>query len=185
MKDLSVKPYKKCKGFKWRRPKYWKNKYKPFVVKYSRKICNICFTEKNKIRFIQQFFRWFIKGPEGFKIMSCLKEPYTYKNSIYKINECDFIKISCRTYKAAWKKLLSRLNYEMIDYEKIRRRKLFGLYFTFFFSNLNQSNKEIMLDIICNKYNSYKIFIVLDAYYISHFKDIMENIKLWEIDIIK
>ena len=180
MKNLTVIPYKNCKGLKWRRPKYWKKKYKPFVIKYSNKICNMCILEKNKIRFIQQFFRWFIKGPEGFKINAYLKEPYIYKDSIYKINECDFINMSCRTYKAAWKKLLSRLNYEMIDYQKIRRRNKYCLYFTFFFSNLNINSKEIMLDIISNKYNCYKIFIVLNSYYINHFKEIMENVKLWE-----
>ena len=68
----------------------------------------------------------------------------------------------------------------MIDYYKMRGRGLYGLYFTFFFSDLNKANKEIKLDLICKKYNCYKIFIVLDGYYINHFKEIMENIKFNE-----
>jgi len=101
------------------------------------------FTDKNKIRFIQQFFRWFTKNPEGFKIESNLKEIYSYKDSTYTINECDFIRISCRTYKAAWKKLLSKLNYEIIDYDILRRHK-YGLYFTFFFSDLKKKKKKTL-----------------------------------------
>jgi len=181
MKDHTVKPYPFCKGLKWRRRRYWRKHRRPLVIKYVNKICNMHFTEKNKIRFVQQFFRWFIKAPEGFKIAAYLKEPYTFKDLIYKLNECDIINISCRTYKAAWKNLLIKLNYKMIDYKPLRQRRKYCLYFTFFFSNVTLKNKQIMLDIICTQHNCYRIFIILDGTFFDSFKHIFENIRIWKI----
>lgn len=180
MSNNIIKPYKRYKGFRWRRPKYWRKHKRPWAIKLENRICNLYFTQKDKIRFLQQILSWFKKAPEGFKISSYLKEPYTYKNNIYKLNECDILHLSCRTYKAAWKKLLSKLNYELIDYEPLRRKHKYCLYFTFFFSNLHEKEKELSLDIICTKHNCYKILIILNGHFIPSFALIMENLRIWK-----
>jgi len=59
--------------------------------------------KKNKIRFLKQFFRWFIKDPVGYKIKLHLKERYTSRAPL-KISDGDIIHLTCRTNKAAWKK---------------------------------------------------------------------------------
>jgi len=178
-KDYSVKPYPPCKGLKWRRPRYWKKHKRPFAILYMNKICNCYFSQKNKIRFIQQFFRWFIKAPEGFKIQSFLKNPYTYKDLICTLHDGDIIRLGCKSFKAGWKKLLSKLNYEIIDYEPLRQRRKYSLDFIFFFSNVHLKKNDIMIDITCTKYNYYQIFIVIDGSFFNSFQLIFENIKIW------
>lgn len=178
-KDYTVKLNPPCKGLKWRRPRYWRKHKRPFAILYKNKICNCYFSQKNKIRFIQQFFRWFLKAPEGFKIAAYLKRTYTFKDKLCQLHDGDIIQIGCKTYKAAWKKLLAKLNYEIIDYEILRQRRKYSLDFIFFFSNVHLKKNEIMIDISCTKYNYYKIFMVIDGSFFSSFQLIFENIKIW------
>lgn len=178
-KDYSVKPNPLCKGFRWRRPKYWKKHKKPYAIIYKNRICNCFFSQKNKIRFIQQFFRWFAKAPDGFKIKAHLKTPYTSKDLFCKLHDGDTIQIGCKTYKAGWKKLLSKLNYEFTDYEVLRQRRKYSLDFVFFFSNVHLKKNDIMIDISCKQYNYYKIFLVVDGSFNTSFQLIFENIRLW------
>jgi hypothetical protein len=56
--------------------------------------------KKNKIRFLKQFFRWFIKDPTGYLIRLQFKQRYTSKYPL-KITDGDTIYVACRTYKAA------------------------------------------------------------------------------------
>ncbi len=174
MKDYTFKPNKVCIGRKYR---YLPQLYRPISITLYSKICNFYFSEKNKIRFIKQFFRWYVKDPTGFKIKGSFTYPSINDNFTYKLSNCDIINVSCRAKKAAWKKLLSRLNFELIDYKKLKRRK-YCLYFTFFFLNLDKKNKEITLDLKCNKHDVYYIFITLNSYYMNDFKLILENLKM-------
>ena len=65
------------------------------------------------------------KGNEGFKISLKLKNESVLSSG-------DFIFLSCRTQKAALKKLLSRLGFRLIDYRRLKR-KSHGLFITFFY----------------------------------------------------
>ena len=177
MKDHTFKPYEVCRG---RRYRYLPKLYRPVSITLYSKVCNINFIEKNKIRFINQYIRLFIKEPNRFKNSGFLKVPYTFKDKTYIISNGDIIYVSCWTLKAAWKKLLSRLNYELIDYKILKRRK-YSLNFIFFFIELDKYNKEITLDIICTQNDSYEIFITLNSYYIKDFSFILEYLKIWKI----
>jgi len=125
MKDYYFKPYEVCIGRKYR---YLPQLYRPVSITLYARLCNQYDTEKNKIWFLKQFFRWFIKDPTGYKIKLNFKERYTSRHPL-KITDGDIIYLTCRTFKAAWKKWLSRLNYELIDYYVLKRRK-YCLFFT-------------------------------------------------------
>jgi len=176
MKDYTFKPLKLCKGRKYRfSPKL----IRPICTKYKSNLCNNFFDEinnnkihNNKVRFIGQLFRWLIKDPAGFKIKSYLN--LISKKKINKINEGDIIEISCRTFKAAWKKLLSRLNIELIDYKILKRRK-YNLLFSFLFLDLKENNKNITLDILTSKNENFHIFITLNSYFLKEFDIILDN----------
>jgi len=180
MKDYSLKPYKVCKGRRFygrpfgirvrrlptKQRKYLVRIYKPLCIRSKANMCNDIFTEKNKIRFISQLLRWFSKDPTGYRIKAYDKD---------KLREGSIINVGCRTYKAAWKKLLSRLDYTLKDYKRIRQRKKFYLYFTFFFTNLNLNEKSITVDINTKKNGIFNIFITLNSYFIKDFEVIREN----------
>jgi len=63
--NMKFKPYQPCGGRKYR---ILKKLYKPLVILFPSSICNQYFSDKNKIRFIKQVFRWFYKGTSGFKV---------------------------------------------------------------------------------------------------------------------
>lgn len=176
MKDYTFKPYEVCRGRKYR---YLPKLYRPASIRLHSNLCNKYFSEKNKIRFINQFFRWFMKEQKGFRLNAFLKIPYTYKDKTYIISNGDIIYVSCWTLKAAWKKLLSRLNFELIDYKVLKRRK-YNLYFIFLFIELDKVNKEITLDVNCTQNDSYEIFITLNSYYKKDFALILEHLKIWK-----
>jgi len=175
MKDYSFKPYEVCIGRKYR---YLPQLYRPVSITLYARLCNQYYTEKNKIRFLKQFFRWFIKDPVGYKIKLHFKERYTSRAPL-KISDGDIINLTCRTNKAAWKKWLSRLNYELIDYKVLKRRK-YCLFFRFIFCELHKSSKEITLDIKCTRYDGYHILITLNSFYLSSFLTIIENGRIWK-----
>ena len=59
IRRYSYSPYKPCIGRKYRLlPKL----YRPFVVLINSNLCSNYLLEKNKIRFINQLFRWFYKS---------------------------------------------------------------------------------------------------------------------------
>jgi len=182
IKDYSFKPMKVCKGRKYRIvPKLFRHKC--FQNKSS--LCNELFTEKNKIRFMTQIFRWFLKDPSGFKVNFFLKL-YNYKSTEWidqllyiLLCEGDIIYLSCRTYKAAFKNLLLKLDYKLIDYKKIKRRR-YNLFFTFQFFNLNESTKNITLDIVSLKNENFNILITLNSFYFNDFEDILDNAFIHE-----
>jgi len=176
-KDYTVKPYEVCEGRKYR---YMPQLRRPWSALLDAKLCNEHFSEKNKIRFIKQIFRWYDKDPTGFKLKCFLKIPYTYKDTKFKLSEGDIIYIVCRSYKAAWKKLLSKLNFKLIDYKILKRRK-YCLNLKFHFIDLDKNSKEITLDIESKRCDKYNIHITLNSYYIKDFEIIMENFKIWKI----
>ena len=127
-KKMILKPYPICGGRKYR---IVRKLYKPLVILFPSSICNKYFAEKNKIRFIKQVFRWFYKGTKGFKVEPFLK----YGMFKCQIVEGDIINVTCQSQKAGLKKLLSRLNYQIVDYKILRRRK-YCLTFTFYFTDM-------------------------------------------------
>jgi|GraSoiStandDraft_5_1057265.scaffolds.fasta_scaffold343105_2 hypothetical protein len=175
-KDYTFQPYEVCTGRKYR---FSKKLIRPLSIFYFAKICNENFSDKNKIRFIQQFFRWFIKDPTGFKLKGHFQLENISNNNNFKISEGDTIYVCCRSYKAAWKKLLSKLNFMLIDYKSLKRRK-YCLNFCFNFIDLNKSCKEITLDIKSTRNDIYNIYITLNAFYIKSFEIFIENLKIWK-----
>jgi len=160
-----LKPYPLCGGRKYR---IVRKLYRPFVILFPSSICNQYFSEKNKIRFIKQVFRWFYKGTKGFKV-----EPHL-KHGMFKcqIVDGDIIHVTCQSQKAGWKKLLSRLNFQIADYKILKRRK-YSLAFTFLFSEMKSIDKQIYLDINCTEFDCYNIFIITNSCYLNDFMQML------------
>jgi len=154
-KKMKLNPYPFCKGRKFKKKKL--RKLIKNISCYKKSIINnYDLTEKNKIRFIQQFFRWFKKDSQYYKISFFLKKKYIISN-------LDIIDITVKIQKAGWKKLLLKLNYCMKDYKKLKRRS-YSLNFKFFFINVNDSiNKEITLDIRGLGFDVFDIFIITNS----------------------
>lgn len=156
MNEYLYQPYKPCIGRKYRKlPKM----YRPLANRKNSSICNSMITDKNKVRFVTQIFRWFKKDHSNYKMDYFFREKYG-------ISECDLLYLTCKTQKAAWKKLLLKLNYTFSDYKKIKRRS-FSLSFVFFFVNLKEKTKDLTIDIRSNKLDSYYIFITLNSFFLN------------------
>jgi hypothetical protein len=84
--------YKSCKGRKFLREKLKKLIRCKANLKQSI-ICNNVLSEKNKIRFITQIFRWFRKDNRHYKVH------YLFKNISY-ISNNDLIFLSVKIQKA-------------------------------------------------------------------------------------
>lgn len=157
--------YKCCKGRKFKREKL-KKLIKPISCKKKSIILNYKLSEKNKIRFILQFFRWFSKDYKYYRLNYFIKKKYIISN-------CDFIRLSIKIQKAGWKKLLLKLDYHLKDY-KILKRRSYSLNFTFFFLNIeDKKNKEITLDIKAKNFDIFNIFITTNSHYIEDFYNII------------
>lgn len=156
-------PYKSCVGRKYRAiPKL----YRPFTLLINGNFCNQYLQEKNKIRFINQFLRWFYKSRWGYKISFDIK----IKDGILEGNS---IILCTRTQKAAFKNILAKLNYQLIDYDILKRRQ-YILNFMFLFLEVNNNiDNSIFLDILSYHEDMFKIFIVLNGFYINHFNNIL------------
>lgn len=77
-------PYPICKGRKFKREKL-KKLIRPISCKKKSIISNYNLSEKNKIRFITQLFRWFRKDSKYYKINFFLeKKIYNIKLRYYK-----------------------------------------------------------------------------------------------------
>ena len=162
---MRLQPYPICKGRKFKRKKLEKLK-KPISCKKNSIISNHNLDEKNKIKFINQLFRWFRKDSRHYKVKYCLKKKYIISNY-------DSIYLSVKILKAGWKKLLLNLKYHLKDYKKLKRRS-YSLTFNFFFINMeNNINKQITLDIKSNKYDIFNIFITLSSFYVEEFYNII------------
>lgn len=163
---MKWRPYSPCKGRKFKKKKL--RKLIKNISCYKKSIINnYNLTEKNKIRFIQQFFRWFKKDSQYYSINFFLKKKYI-------ISKLDTINITVKIQKAGWKKLLLKLNYCMKDYKKLKRRS-YSLNFKFFFIN-NETNKEITLDIRGMGFDIFDIFITTNA---AFFVDFYNIINTW------
>jgi len=165
-----LNPYTICKGRKFKREKL-KKLIKPISCKKNSIISNYNLTEKNKIRFITQLFRWFRKDSRYYKLNYFLKNKY-------KISNNDLIYLSVKIQKAGWKKLLLKLNYCIKDYKTLKRRS-YSLTFIFFFININNNkNKEITVDINNYKYDKSNIFITLSSsFYFKEFYNIINTLN--------
>lgn len=162
-----IKPYPLCKGRKFKRAKL-KKLIKPISCRKNAVICNINLNEKNKIRFITQLFRWFRKDSRFYELNFSIK-----KNE--HISNLDFLNLSVKVQKAGWKKLLLKLDYHLKDYDKLKRRS-YSLNFFFLFLNIeNSKNKEVMIDLVTNKFDNFNIFIITNSYYIEEFHNIIDT----------
>lgn len=161
--------YSNCKGRKFKKEKLKKLK-KPISCEKKSIIFNSDISEKNKIRFIAQIFRWFKKDSRHYKLNSFLKNKFIISN-------CDYIDLSVKIQKAGWKKLLFKLNYYLKDYKELKRRS-YTLNFRFFFLiNNNEINKEITLDIRAKNFDSFTIFITTNSFYIEEFYYIINTLN--------
>jgi len=141
---------------------------RPFSCRKYSIISNDKLNEQNKIKFINQLFRWFKKDSRHYKLNYFLKKKYIISN-------LDSLYLSVKIQKAGWKKLLLYLNYHLKDYKKLKKRS-YTLAFTFFFFNLeNSKNNELTIDITANKYDMYNIFITLNAFYIEEFYNMINT----------
>lgn len=167
---MILKIYPICKGWKFKR-----KKKKVFSSKKKDIISNYNLDEKNKIKFINQLFKWFKKDSRYYKVNYFLKKHYIISN-------CDSIYLSMKIRKAGWKKLLLNLKYYLKNYKKLKIRS-YSLTFIFFFLNMEDSkNKEITIDIKAKKYDIFNIFITLSSFYVEEFYNIINiyNKKLYK-----
>jgi len=89
------------------------------------------------------------------------------------ISDGDAIVLCGRTQKAAFKKLLAKLNYELSDYDILKRRQ-YILNFTFLFLDVESMVKEsVFVDILPSHEDMFKIFFVLGGYYVEAFNNIL------------
>ena len=164
---MLLTPYPICKGRKFKREKL-KKLIRPISCKKKSVIFNYNLSEKNKIRFITQIFRWFRKDSKHYKVSFFLKKKYIISN-------LDIINVSVKIQKAGWKKLLLKLNYYLKDYKTLKRRS-YSLNFKFFFINIeDKKNKEITLDIEANKFDIFDIFITTNSFYLEEFYNIINT----------
>lgn len=166
---MRLSPYIVCKGRKFKKEKL-KKLIRPICINKRSILNNYNFTEKDKIRFITQLFRWFRKDSRHYRIYFFLKKKYVISNF-------DFINLTVKIQKAGWKKLLNKLNYYIKDYKELKRRS-YSLNFKFFFINIEDNkNKEITIDISSKGYDIFDIFITTNAYYIEEFYNIINTLN--------
>lgn len=166
---MTLKPYARCKGRKFKREKLKKLK-KPISCKKHSLICNCVFSEKNKIRFVTQLFRWFRKDSKHYKVNYFLKEKDHISN-------CDLIYLSVKIQKAGWKKLLLKLNYHLKEYKHLKRRS-YTLNFTFFFTNIEDNiSKETTVDIISKTFDDFHVFVTTGSFFIDEFYNIINTLN--------
>lgn len=172
----AFKPYPVCTGGQ---PKYRviRKLYRPYMVMFESHLCNCFIKEANKTRFLKQLFRWFFKEAIGFKVEPFLKNPNTCN-----IVNGDIICFFSRMQKPSLKKLLSKLNYKVVDYKYLKRRS-YALDITFVFAEMHLSNKNILLDIKVRKRDVLSFIIVTNSGYLSDFLQILFYFYL-EIDTI-
>lgn len=159
-------PYPLCKGrklFALSRNKKLRKLIRPLAVFFKTKMCDCDthFTQKAKISFLQQLFRLFYRDSLGFRVVAFFK-----KGTKCKLVDGDYIHLVCHAGKAIIKKLLLRLKYELDDYKILKRRK-YTLIFTFSICNklIEDSIKNITLDIEGHTNDIFKFFITLNTYY--------------------
>lgn len=163
---MQLTPYPSCIGSKVKRKKLRLKAKRPISCKKFSIIADNFVSQKNKIKFIEQLFIWFNKDSKNYKVN------YFLKNKYY-ISDCDFINLSVKMQKAGLKNLLLKLNYHLKDYKTLKRRS-YTLNFTFFFLDIkNNRTKEVTLDIVSNKYDTFNIFIITNSFYIEEFYDII------------
>ena len=162
---MNKKSYAPCVGRKYRIiPKL----YRPFCILLGSNICDEHMLSKNKVRFLSQIIRWFYKSRLGYKAKF-----FNINTKLPLILDGDVILLSGRTQKAAFKNLLAKLNYKLMDY-KILKRRQYVLNFMFLFLNINEKlNNSIYLDILCSHDDSFKIYFILNGYYINDFYNIL------------
>jgi hypothetical protein len=161
--NKSYLPYSSCIGRKYR---VIPRLYRPFTLLINGNFCNQYLEEKNKTRFINQFLRWFYKSRWGYQISFDVKTQYG-------ILEGNSIILCTRTQKAAFKNLLAKLNYELSDYHALKKRQ-YVLNFMFLFLDVNNNiDNSIFLDILSFHEDIFKIFIILNGFYINDFNNIL------------
>lgn len=160
-KKTKFTPYKPCIGNKYRVcPKL----YRPFAILIGSNFCNEFFNfDINKIKFISQFIRFFYKSRWGHNI--------SFNNP--KIQNCSILSLTFRIQKSIFKKLLLKLNYQIPDYNILKKRQ-YVCNIDFFFNNLDVvDNANISLDIKSKIEDSFNFFIVLQGFYIEFFYNII------------
>ena len=160
---MKLQPYPRCKGRKFKRKKLKKK-----LISCEKKsiISNHILDEKNKIKFINNLFRWLKKDSRYYKLNYFLKKKYIISNY-------DLIYLSVKIQKAGLKKLLLNLKYHLKDYKKLKKRS-YSLNFVFFFLNIEDNkNKEVTVDINAKKYDIFNIFITLNSFYVEDFYDVI------------
>jgi hypothetical protein len=162
-KSTKFKPYQTCVGRKYREIR---KLYRPFAILTGCGFCNCFLTDKNKIKFLGQLLRWFYKSRWGYSASFNMKEQG-------QVSEGDFIILCARTQKAAFKNLLAKLNYNLIDYTYLKKRQ-YVLNFTFLFLGVNNLNdNNIYLDISSLNEDIFKIFIIVNGFYAGDFNNII------------
>jgi len=194
----SIKPYGACTGYKYRhRRKYYRKLIKPISFFTRTQICNSILGSEVKVRFVKQILRWFKKRPKNYNISINLEAKKNLKNldvwnlgnsnlkkNRYLINDGDVLNMSTWMYKAAWKKLLSKLKLNLLEYKILKRHK-YNIFFNFFVKDIEvpeikvvgkytpakfkvakknmmkQSENKITLDIVCKNTKSIQIYITL------------------------
>ena len=155
IKNIEFKPYEPCSGRYCYVPR---TLYRPLVIWFETTLCNYYLNDKNKLRFIKQLLRWFNKDRSAFKIDHYLKIQKS-------LSKGDLIYLSCRTQKAGWRKLLAKLNFQLVDYNMLKKRS-YGLFFIFLIVEEN-SNKNITLDIEFKSEDNFFILITISTYYLK------------------
>lgn len=162
---------KSPKGRRYKNDKLIKLKKPISFIKHSI-ISNHFLTDKNKIRFLTQIFRWYKKSNTHYKVEFFLKKKKY-------ISDLDLINLSVKIQKAGLKKLLSKLGYCLKDYKTLKRR-IYSLNFSFFFIDTrkidindrkkkNTELKNITVDITVNNFDILNIFITTNSYYFEEF----------------
>ena len=155
---MKLQTYPICKGRKFKREKL----KRLISCKKNSIISNHILDEKNKIKFINNLFRWLKKDSRHYKLNYFLKKKYIISNY-------DLIYLSVKIQKAGLKKLLLNLKYHLKNLKKLKK-KSYSLNFVFFFLNIEDNkNKEVTVDIKAKKYDIFNIFITLNSFYVEDF----------------
>lgn len=173
---------KSPQGRKYKNEKLIKLKKPISFLKHSI-ICNHVLTEKNKIRFLLQIFRWYKKSNTHYKVEFYLKKKKY-------ITDLDYINLSVKIQKAGLKKLLLKLGYHLKDYKNLKRR-IYSLNFYFFFidthkMHINEKKKKntdlknITVDINVNNFDILNVFITTNSYYFDEFYYIINTWKSYK-----
>lgn len=132
---------------------------RPVFIMFATRVCNIDLLLKNKLRFLKQWFRYFLKNSRGY-----ILDPYFKLLDEWILSAGDSMYLTVRIKKSALKKLFLKLSLYIVGYYKLKRRS-YCINFIFFFVDLSLDKNDISIDINCTCRDMLSIFITTNKAY--------------------